>query len=204
MIELERGNDESREIPYARYSTVFNAAQCDGIEYSPIITTDEPEYEHDRIERIESMIDAFHDKPVISHEVPDRAYYSPVIDKINVPALSEFRQRESYYVTLFHELVHSTGHKSRLARKSMVETHGFGTHTYSKEELVAELGACFLASDAGIFSETIDQSASYIQGWLKALKENPQWLIQSANAAQRAVDYLKGSKPEDQSETAPD
>ncbi len=196
----EGSNELSRAIPFAKYSVVFNACQCEGITYTPLSVPNEPEYQHDPIARAESLISAFRDKPRISHETPDQAFYTPILDKINVPALSEFREREAYYATLFHEFVHATGHKTRLARKSITEGHGYGTHDYSKEELIAELGSCFLSSEAGIISQTLHSSAAYIHHWLKVLRENPHWLVQSANAAQRAVEFLMGtsSDPDEQ------
>ncbi len=191
------GSDErSRAIPFAKYSVVFNACQCEGINYTPLSATDEPEYQHDPIERAESLISGFRDKPRISHEVSNQAFYAPILDKINVPALSEFREPEQYYATLFHEFIHATGHKSRLARKSITEGHGYGSHGYSKEELIAELGSCFLSSEAGIVSQTLHSSAAYINHWLKVLRANPHWLVQSANAAQRALEFLMGTTPE--------
>ena len=197
MTNVKTGGNEQvdMKIPFARYSTVFNLAQCEGIDYEPLPLTDEPEYDHDPIAEIEDRIYSFQNLPEIVHVADTRAFYRPSTDTVNVPALSEFRTPEAYYCTLHHELIHASGHKERLNRRSLTDNHGFGSHEYSKEELVAELGACFLNSDAGIFDANLLESAAYMKGWLKALKENPAWLVQSANAAQKAVDYYKGITP---------
>ena len=193
MTNLKTGGSESvdMKIPFARYSTVFNLAQCQGIDYDPIPLTDEPEYHHYRIVEIEQKIHSFHNLPKIVHAADDRAFYQPSTDTINIPAMSEFRNPDQFYCTLHHELVHSSGHVDRLNRRTLTDHHGFGSHEYSKEELIAELGACFLNSDADIFDSNLLDSAAYIKGWLKALRENPSWLVQAANAAQKAVDYFK-------------
>ncbi|GEL77237.1 zincin-like metallopeptidase domain-containing protein [Tenuibacillus multivorans] len=79
---------------------------------------------------------------------PGGAYYQPAIDKVNVPPLSHFENPEEYYSTFFHEIVHSTGHKKRLNRKGIEEIAAFGDETYSKEELIAEMGAAMLCGHA--------------------------------------------------------
>ncbi len=193
MDNVKTGEKENHKvkIPFARYSTVFNLSQVDGIEYKSISTTEEEKFDHKPIAVAEEQLAAFNGVPKIVHDQDNRAFYKPSTDTINIPELNEFRTAEGYYSTLFHELIHSTGHRDRLNRRSLTDSHGFGDHEYSKEELIAEMGACFLNSDAGIFDQNLMESAAYLQGWLKALKENPAWLVQSANAAQKAVDFLK-------------
>ena len=93
---------------------------------------------------------------------------------------------------MFHELTHSTGHASRLNRASVVKTAHFGSSEYSKEELIAEMGASFLNATAGIIDSTIDNSTAYIKGWISALKsqDNRGLVIQAASAAQKATDFI--------------
>jgi antirestriction protein ArdC len=92
-------------------------------------------------------------------------------------------------------LVHSTGHVSRLNRKGINESGvGFGSQTYSQEELVAEIGASFLNAKAGIVGRTIANSASYIANWLSALRNDKRMVIVAAGAAQRAADYILGAQ----------
>jgi len=107
-----------------------------------------------------------------------------------MPSPRTFYRDEEYYSTLFHELVHSTGHQRRLNRHSKFPDHQFGSHNYSQEELVAEMGAAFLCGLCGIENATIDNSASYIQSWLKKLKDDNRFVIKAASHAQRAVDYI--------------
>jgi antirestriction protein ArdC len=90
--------------------------------------------------------------------------------------------------------VHSTGHGSRVGRKGVTETSYFGSHEYSKEELVAEMGAAFLCGHAGIEQGTIVNSAAYIRGWLKALKNDKMLLVHAAAQAQKASDYILNRK----------
>ena len=100
----------------------------------------------------------------------------------------------NYHLTLFHELIHSTGHASRLARKGVTETDGFGGKTYSQEELVAEMGVAFLGMEAGIVRDQHKQSAAYLKGWLDVLREpeHRRWIVQAANQAGRATDFILG------------
>lgn len=105
---------------------------------------------------------------------------------------------EEYYSTLFHEMIHSTGHKDRLAR-----TFGaFGDEKYSKEELIAEMGAAMLCGIAGIENNTIENSASYIKSWLSALKDDTRLIFHASAQAQKAVDYILGNTEEEQISTA--
>ena len=116
----------------------------------------------------------------------------PSSDLVNMPLLNTFTNSEEYYSTLFHELTHSTGHKKRLNRQGITETAPFGTPLYSKEELVAEMGAAFLCGFAEIEQATIDNSTAYIQGWLKKLKNDKKLVIIAATQAQKAANYILG------------
>jgi antirestriction protein ArdC len=121
------------------------------------------------------------------------AYFHPATDTIRLPAFESFRDAESYYSTLGHEHVHWTGGEKRLNRE-------FGTRVketakYAAEELVAELGAAFLCADLGITLNIREDHASYIDFWLKALKEDKRLIFTAASQAQKAVDYLHGLQP---------
>jgi len=174
------------KIPMLRYYSVFNLEQVEGIEAPPatevIINTFTP------IERAEQIIAGMPLKPDMRHGGND-ACYSPMLDYVKLPEPSAFQSPEEYYSTAFHELTHSTGHAIRVGRKGILEPSYFGSHSYSKEELVAEMGAAFLCGHAGIES-TIENSAAYIQGWLKALKNDKTLLIHAAAQAQKAADYI--------------
>lgn len=193
---LEKENGETgktEKIPLLRYYKVFNiATQCEGLESK---RNGEPVYEHDPIEEAEQLITGFTDRPPIQF-APGRAFYRPSNDTISVPPLEDYRQPEEYYCTLFHELVHSTGHSKRLDRSGITELAAFGDENYSKEELIAELGAAMLCGVSGIDNTTIDNSAAYINGWLRALKDDKRMIVQSAGKAQRAADYIQGIRYE--------
>jgi antirestriction protein ArdC len=104
--------------------------------------------------------------------------------------MKDFRQVEEYYATTFHELTHSTGHASRLKRNGITSaTAHFGSEEYSQEELVAEIGASMLTGLAGFVDVTFDNSAAYIQSWLRKLKT---LIVKAASQAQKAVDYILG------------
>jgi antirestriction protein ArdC len=117
------------------------------------------------------------------------AYYSPSEDIVVMPRAELFESIEAYEQTLAHELVHATGHPTRLARKEVCDPIQFGSDPYAREELVAELGAAFLTADLGIHSD-VEQSASYVAGWLKALKSDKSLIVKAASSAQAAVDFI--------------
>ena len=120
-----------------------------------------------------------------------------------MPARERFSRSEEYHATLFHELVHSTGHESRLNRATLNEQAGFGSDPYCKEELIAEIGAAFLCGHAEIAERTIDNSAAYVAEWLKRMKDDKKLIVHAAAQAQRAADFLLGRKFEE-SEAAHD
>jgi len=174
-----------------RYYRVFNMDQVEGIE------VDEEIEKIDFVEKpsAESVMAGFKSCPIIKHE-ENRAYFSPARDIINMPTPENFHSVDEYYSTLFHEAVHSTGHTRRLNREGFKEgqTVNFGSKSYSKEELIAEIGNAFLCNRAGI-EGVFDNSVAYIQGWIKKFKDHPRMVIQSAAAAQKAVDFIQGIQP---------
>ena len=91
-----------------------------------------------------------------------------------------------------HELTHSTGHPDRLNRKTLVAGAPFRSPVYSREELTAEMGAAFLCAQAGIGDPTIENSAAYLNGWLKYLSSDPKALLVAGAQAQKAADYVMG------------
>lgn len=174
------------KIPMLRYYNVFNAEQCEGIRTPPSTETEKP---FTPIESAELIFLGMPMKPEIKHG-GGRAYYSPSLDYVQLPNKTAFNSEEEYYNTLFHECCHASGHSKRLGRKSILEPSYFGSHEYSKEELIAETGAAFLCGHAGIENFTIQNSAAYIAGWLKALKNDKTLLVLAAAAGQKAADYI--------------
>ena len=111
-----------------------------------------------------------------------------------MPHRERFENEAGYYATLFHELIHSTGHASRLNRATVTEAAGFGSNPYCREELVAEMGAAFLCGQAGIAESTLENSAAYLQNWLEQLQDDRKFIVQAAAQAQRAADFILGTK----------
>lgn len=179
------------KIPLLRYYSVFNTEQCEGITVPELPTSTSV---FDPIEKAESIIAAMPDKPLIQN-MGNRATYNVRTDTVTLPPQAAFEVAEEYYCTAFHELCHSTMAEHRLNRKASIQIHKFGDEEYSKEELVAEMGASFLCGYCGIENITIENSAAYIQGWLKALKNDKTLLISSAAQAQKASDYILNILP---------
>jgi len=191
-LEIEEDGEMERKVPFMRYYTVFNVAQCENIPADKMPTTTKTVNNHmDKIKQCEGIVDTWKDKPEVRHG-KQQACYMPFSDLVHMPALESFIHSEEYYSTLFHELTHSTGHEKRLNRQGITEIAPFGTPLYSKEELVAEMGAAFLCGFAGIEHATIDNSAAYIQGWLKKLKNDKKLVIIAATQAQKAANYILG------------
>lgn len=189
--EVSEDSPRGRRAPLLRYYHVFNVEQCEGIEAPP---SDEFKPKaHERLERCEELVAGMPQRPSIERDAR-QACYAPTLDRVGIPDLSQFDTAEAYYATLFHELVHSTGHPSRLARPSLGTPAPFGTPDYSKEELVAEFGASFLCAHTGIFPETAENQAAYINGWLAVLKKDKRLLPLAAAQAQRAADFILGSR----------
>src|ERR1019366_10713382 len=109
-----------------------------------------------------------------------------------MPARELFQTPEGYYSTLFHELTHSTGHASRIGREGIEQLNTFDSELYSREELIAEMGASMLAGVCGISPAVIQNSAAYLANWIQVLKGDSKLLVQAASQAQKAADYIRG------------
>lgn len=176
-----------------RYYNVFNLDQVEGIEWN----VNAPDYSHnDIIQHAERIINDMPNKPVYHIIETDRACYCPSEDWIQMPLIEQFESSDAYYSTFFHEMVHSTGHESRLNREGITSNAFFGDETYSKEELVAEIGACFLSAETGILQQEIDNSVAYLQSWIKQLKDDSKLIWKASQDAQKAVDYILSSTDE--------
>jgi antirestriction protein ArdC len=145
----------------------------------------------DPIAAAEAIVAGMPKPPAISHGF-NRAAYSPSLDAVRMPSPERFTPREEYYSALFHELGHSTGHASRLARKGITDETMFGSHEYSQEELCAEITSAFLCGHAGIAPATLDNSAAYLAGWLSKLGDDQRLVVLAAAQAQRAADHILG------------
>lgn len=177
--------------PFLRYYNVFNISQVKGIDFK----LPEP-VQFDRVkvlENCQALVDGMPYPPKMT-QVGNEAYYVPAQDRVNMPKPKSFHSSEAYHAALFHELIHSTGHSQRLARPEIVNGTKFGSSDYSKEELVAELGACFLMSYAGSLEDFILENATaYIQDWLTILKNEPRWVMEASAKASKATQYILGA-----------
>jgi len=187
--DTETGEAEKRFV--LRQYTVFNAAQLDGVAI-PAITV--LAHRFTPLERCASLVDAMPQRPTILHGHP-RAFYTPATDTLHLPSPTCFHSPEAYYATVFHELVHSVGHRARLNRSTLTDPCRFGDPTYAKEELVAEFGAAYLCGVCGIANTTIDASAAYLQSWMRVLRHDPTMLVHAAAQAQKAADYIQNLNP---------
>jgi antirestriction protein ArdC len=191
----DAGNVVKDEFWLLKYYRLFNIDQCDNLDPDKLpvdaVPVDEKELDFEPLAACESIVANMPKRPEITHSGERRAYYRPTTDEVHMPDKKHFENEPLYYSVLFHELGHSTGHSIRLNRKESAVA-AFGTSTYSKEELVAEFASCMLCGIAGIESATIENSASYIDGWSKAIKKNRKLVMQAASAGQKAADYIRG------------
>ena len=185
--------EEEKRIPVLRYYTVFHIEDCEGIQSK---LGEKPVCTLKPVEQAEKVVSDYYGRETckLNVEISDRAFYSPSGDYVTVPKMEQYDIVEEYYSTLFHETVHSTGHSSRLNRDM---TGHFGSESYSKEELVAEMGAAFLCNHCQIDSDkAFKNSVGYIQGWAKELRKDKKLIVSAAAKAEKAVKYiLTGERP---------
>lgn len=184
-----------------QYFTVFHYTQIDGIDFELPQPSDEEKVP--TIEQAEALVTAYTTKPEI-RSMQQRAYYSPRLDYVNMPARESFTDSACFYSTLFHELTHSTGHESRLNRPGIAKWDGFGSENYAKEELIAEMGASFLCGMAGIDPGIMGHNAAYIANWLGALRNDNKLVIQAASQAEKAVRFMLTPTPAEGEEPQPE
>ena len=199
----DKGSDTEENEPEKRRKgalilrayRVVNLDQCEGPgietfrEKHPAETP--VKHDNDPIAACERIVDGMPNRPGIRFG-GDRACYRMKADVVDLPHLHSFVSSEEFYATTFHELVHSTGHPDRLNRKTLTDGTPFGSPTYTREELCAEMGAAFLCAMSGIEDPTLKNSAAYISGWLSCLCSDPKALIVAGAQAQKAADYVLG------------
>ena len=181
------GEDAERAIPFMKGYTVFNVEQIDGL---PQHYYAKPEPRLDTMQRIDRAEAFFADTGAAIRHGGTMAYYNVSQDFVQMPPFESFRDAESYYATLAHEAIHSTRHKSRLDRD--FGRKRFGDEGYAMEELVAELGSAFLSADLDLTPEVREDHGSYIESWIKVLKDHKRAIVTAASHAQRAADFLHG------------
>jgi len=186
----EKGED-IRILKLIRYYNVFNLEDIEGIEIDYTRFPEVKLSDNEKITRCEDTIRNMPNPPDLRQIDANRAFYSPAQDFINLPSIGQFETSEYYYATYFHELIHATGHASRLARNEVMDFSGFGTKPYSKEELIAEIGASFLSCHCQInYDSVVENNASYLAGWLKVLKEDSRFIFKVSAEAQKAIEFI--------------
>lgn len=189
------GKVKMKTIPILKYDQVFNLKDCEGVEPrnpEQELTETEP------IEAAEATLTGYVQRSGVKlvNAKQNRAFYRPSEDLISLPLRDQFEAPAEYYATAFHEATHSTGHPSRLNRLATSGSEAaFGSESYSREELVAEIGSASCMNRLGIETEgTFNNSAAYVQGWLKALKNDKKLIVSAAGRAEKAVALIFGDE----------
>ena len=188
--QVDEETGETKEVPFLRYYNVFHIDQCEGITAKHTTEAAFP----DGADTQEAAQDIIHDYlsrtgVKLLHEEGDHAFYRPSTDEIVLPLRKQFISTAEYYSTVWHELVHSTGHPSRLNRLDKVVA--FGSDVYSKEELVAEIGAAALVNHCGLETSTsLRNNAAYVQNWLSVLKGDKRFIVSAAGKAEKAINLI--------------
>lgn len=202
VIRDENGLPVDDPIPMLRYYNVFHIDDCEGLE--PKYTAEHLPDTASPVERAEEIIADYSGraKLTVEHSKQNRAFYSPSRHLVSLPLMEQFEDTAGYYETAFHELTHSTGHKSLLNRFS--ENDGaaaFGSESYSKEELVAEIGACGILHELGLeTTKSFRNNAAYIQSWLSALKNDKRLIVSAAGRAEKAIRLILGEQEDTEEE----
>jgi antirestriction protein ArdC len=193
------GEEQERDIYFMKEYHVFNVEQIEGLPPHYYATSAQP---LDPAQRIDAADQFFASTGADIRHGGNQAYYAPGPDFVQMPPFESFKDAESYCATLAHEMTHWTKHPSRLRRD--FARAKFGDEGYAREELVAEIGSAFLCCDLGITPEPRGDHASYLDHWLKVLKEDKRAIFQAAAHAQKALDFLHGLQPSGESTQAVD
>jgi antirestriction protein ArdC len=174
---------------FMKQYSVFTLEQIDGIKLDQFI---DPVIDFEPVMKAENLVNAFLQDQLLKVHGAQKAAYSPSMDYIVMPQKDQFHSVDAYYSTIFHEMIHSTGHEKRLKRAGFDgDFHRFGSKGYAFEELIAEFGAAMLASYCGVDTSLQDgQNAAYINSWLKIIKDDPTICYKAASKAQAAVDFI--------------
>jgi antirestriction protein ArdC len=173
----------------------YTEISTEGIDEKKIPKTEAFDHDFNPVTIAELIIQKWPDCPKIV-QGSNSAYYEPQFDFVCIPDPRTFFNDHQYYSTLFHELVHSTGHRKRLGRHTKIKDHNFGSQDYSQEELVAEMGAAYLCGLTDIQGQTIENNVAYIKSWIRTFKNDSKVLIMAAAQAQKAVDYILQPPPD--------
>lgn len=198
MYPIKEKQDDGTEIiktiPLLKYINVFHISQVDGVEPLKQKVT----HDIEPIDKAEKILNDYWNREniTIEHVKGDKAFYSPMFDKIQLPLFEQFKSSEEYYSTATHESIHSTMKTSRCNRQEdrKGKVVSFGSEEYSKEELVAEIGSAQLMNIVGIeTTKSFRNSTAYIQSWLKVLRNDNKFIVSASSKAEKAVNYILGN-----------
>jgi antirestriction protein ArdC len=181
----DKGEEEQIKIPLLKTYRVFNADQVENWDGNWLTEGEEQTQDWSDVELADLIVE--NSGAEINHVNQDKAFYMPSQDMICMPEKAQFKDDSGYYGTMFHELVHWTGHSSRLDRKFGTRK---GNDNYAKEELVAELGAAMLSAIAKVDAEPRADHAQYLNGWIKGLKDQPKMILTAASKAEKAAQFI--------------
>ena len=209
----DNGNKKIKVIPMLKTYTVFNVKDDTDLEekhspdpevirmeqwhYEPVEGIDEADYNPAAEAIIAGYLQRSTGLTLDCKGHSNRAYYAPYLDKVVVPNITQYEATPEYYSTLFHELGHSTGHVSRLNRFSGENANAaFGSESYSREELVAEITAAAILNELGMETgNSFRNSAAYVKSWASHIKEDPMMFISAASKAEKAIDLILYGTP---------
>lgn len=199
MYPIKEKQDDGTEIiktiPLLKYINVFHISQVDGVEPLKQKVT----HDIEPIDKAEKILNDYWNREniTIEHVKGDKAFYSPMFDKIQLPLFEQFKSSEEYYSTATHESIHSTMKVTRCNRQEdrKGKVVSFGSEEYSKEELVAEIGSAQLMNIVGIeTTKSFRNSTAYIQSWLKVLRNDNKFIVSASSKAEKAVNYILGNQ----------
>jgi antirestriction protein ArdC len=186
-------DQEAQSFFFYKWFNVFNLDQCEGIELPA-------KYQEDRepvtpLDAINALWEGYATRPEMYYAEQGRAFYDRIADSITLPTLAQFHSAEEHAYTFAHEMIHSTGHESRINRWTGKEDKPgkFGCESYAKEELVAEIGACMMLASAGVDFD-LPNSGAYLRSWIKALNDDKSLIFKASAKAQAAASYIQGTK----------
>lgn len=192
LSDLIDEDEKKKKRPVLRYYCVFHISQVDGVEP---LQKNESKFEHDPIDAIDHVLVSYVKRENILFDTGNygEAYYSPGKDLIHIPGIWLYENPEEYYSTASHEAVHSTGSAKRLGREGLKKV-SFGSEIYSKEELIAEIGSAALMAMFGIETEkSFENSVAYLQGWLRALRDDRRMIVIAAGQVEKAINFILGN-----------
>ena len=199
FIEESDADGTSKLIPYLRRYNVFHESDIEGFERDTHDDEIDAAKNAEFFRPADDIIDGYANTPRGPRfaTVDCVPHYTPSLDIVECPQKAQFVSLSEYYKTVFHELVHSTGHDDRLKRGLKGHSDMTG---YSREELVAEIGASYLTSISNLPDQSIDNAVAYLQGWIRHLQSNPKWIVWAASRAEAATKYILNEQPTQKAE----